>query len=100
MAYPKFPRTRKRVKEEIVLPLTNIARQSPNLSSVTATSQVPKPHVLCNGFNPENIGKMPNRWLDPTCLWKRNEEYHNHAVRVWGELEWDDAKELKDLIGK
>ena len=43
---------------------------------------------------------MPNRQLEPACLQKSNEECHNNAIGIWGELEQDDVKELKDFIDK
>ena len=43
---------------------------------------------------------MPNRWVEPECLWEHDIEGYYNAVRVYDELERDNVKELEDLIDK
>lgn len=49
-------------------------------------------------FKTKYEGKMPNRWHKPVYLSKSNVKCQGEAVGIWGELERDDVKNLKDLI--
>lgn len=100
MHHPNLSRASRWVNEEIILPLTNVDRGTPNPNGVTSTSCVQEPRMLCEGLDPKYIGKMANRRLEPVCLYECDVECHYYTVRVWGELERDHVEELEYLVNK
>ena len=53
-----------------------------------------------NEFKPKYDGKMPNQWQKPVYLLKSNVKCHDEAVGIWGEMERDEVKKLRDLINE
>ena len=96
--HPKLPGASRWVKEEVILPLTHIARETRNPNSVTSTNRIPEPHMLHDGLYPEHISKMANRLLELAHLRKRNIKSYYNTVGVRGELEWNHIEKLKNFV--
>ena len=97
--HPKLSRTNGRVEEEVILPLTHVAGDTPNSSNVTSAGRIPKTRVL-RGLDPKHIGKMADRWLEHARLHKGNVGRHYDTVRIRCKLKRDHIIELEDVIDK